>query len=424
MNAAAGLDGKRELHVNGYDLFVGIDWGTQTHAICVMGSAGEVIAEREVEHRGDAVLALAGWLAGLGGGASRSAVAIEVPRGALVEALLERGLHVYSLNPKQLDRFRDRHSVAGAKDDRRDAYVLADSLRTDLKCFRRVATDDPLIIQIRELSRAQAEIDADLRRQANRLRDQVLRAWPELLRLCDGADEPWFWASVEMMAARKPIRAGAVRVLLADHRIRRIGADELVAAMRATQLPLAAGTLDALISHIRLLLPQLRLLHQQTRRCDAQLCELLDELTEENKTEHRDVLVLQSLPGVGNKVAVTMLAEAAQPLAQRDYHALRTLGGCAPITKASGKRSGKRAPVVMRRACNERLREALFHWARVSVQRDPSTRQYYAALRQRGHGHARALRSVADRNLRTLAAMLRDQTEYDPERARTRSKAA
>jgi hypothetical protein len=29
--------------------------------------------------------------------------------------------------PKQLDRFRDRYSQAGAKDDRRDAFVLADS---------------------------------------------------------------------------------------------------------------------------------------------------------------------------------------------------------------------------------------------------------------------------------------------------------
>ena len=29
--------------------------------------------------------------------------------------LVERKLHVYYLNPKQLDRFRDRHSVAGAK---------------------------------------------------------------------------------------------------------------------------------------------------------------------------------------------------------------------------------------------------------------------------------------------------------------------
>jgi hypothetical protein len=42
---------------------------------------------------------------------------------------------------KQLDRFRDRFTVAGAKDDRRDAHVMADSLRTDRHAFRRLVTD-------------------------------------------------------------------------------------------------------------------------------------------------------------------------------------------------------------------------------------------------------------------------------------------
>jgi hypothetical protein len=41
--------------------------------------------------------------------------------------LVERGFQVYAINPKQLDRFRDRYSMSGAKDDRRDAFVLADS---------------------------------------------------------------------------------------------------------------------------------------------------------------------------------------------------------------------------------------------------------------------------------------------------------
>jgi hypothetical protein len=58
------------------------------------------------------------------------AIAIEVPHGTLVEELLELGFSVCSINPKQLDRFRDRYFPAGAKDDGRDAFVLADSLRT------------------------------------------------------------------------------------------------------------------------------------------------------------------------------------------------------------------------------------------------------------------------------------------------------
>ena len=80
--------------------------------------------------------------------------------------------------------------------------------------------------------------------------------------------------------------------------------------------------------------------------------------------------------------------------------------------------TGKSVLVRMRYACNHRLRNALYHWGRVSAQHDPSTRRHYRALRQRGHGHARAIRGVIDRLLVVLMAMLRTGTTYDPARRR------
>ena len=38
---------------------------------------------------------------------------------------MERGFKVHAINPKQMDRFRDRFTLAGAKDDSRDAEVMA-----------------------------------------------------------------------------------------------------------------------------------------------------------------------------------------------------------------------------------------------------------------------------------------------------------
>ena len=90
------------------------------------------------------------------------AVAIEVPRGAVVDTLVERGFQVFAINPKQLDRFRDRHTVAGAKDDRRDAFVLEDSLRTDPQSFHRVYLEGPQQLVLRELSRAEEALLAEL----------------------------------------------------------------------------------------------------------------------------------------------------------------------------------------------------------------------------------------------------------------------
>jgi transposase len=112
-------------------------------------------------------------------------------------------------------------------------------------------------------------------------------------------------------------------------------------------------------------------------------------------------------------VAATMLTEATGPLADRDYGTLRAQAGIAPVTKRSGKRA---LFVHMRYACKRRLREALYHWSRTSIQHDGAARAYYDALRARGRGHARALRSVGDRWLRILIAMLRTRSLYDASR--------
>ena len=136
------------------------------------------------------------------------------------------------------------------------------------------------------------------------------------------------------------------------------------------------------------------------------------ESPEGQRHEQRDVEILRSLPGVGRIVLATLLAEASQPLRHRDYHALRTLSGVAPVTR----RSGKRCVVVMRQACHMRLRDAVYHWARVAVQHDPISRARYAELRKRGHSHGRALRSVGDRLLAVACAMLRTATSFDPSR--------
>ena len=124
-----------------------------------------------------------------------------------------------------------------------------------------------------------------------------------------------------------------------------------------------------------------------------------------------DAAILRSLPGVGTIVLATLLTEAGDPLARRDHAALRTLSGVAPVTK----RSGKTCIVVMRYAAQVRLRQAVFHWARVSIVHDPKSRSRYEALRARGHSYGRALRGVADRLLGVACVLLRRQVRFDPD---------
>ena len=391
--------------------FVGIDWGSQTHEVCIVDSAGHVHGRRQVEHTALALQKLVETLLAFADGTPATVgVAIEVPRGAVVELLVERGFEVYAINPKQLDRFRDRFTTAGAKDDQRDAHVLGDSLRTDPKAFRRVRLDHPLVIQLREWSRVDEDLGCEVVRLANQLRDLVYRSTPALLTVCPGADEAWFWTLIREAptpAAQRRLSVRRLERLLRDHHVRRVTAEQLRELLQHPVLYTAPGVVEAVAAHSQLIVPRLELVAKQRRDAAREMQRLLDALeTEESLTgdqrEHADVAIVRSMPGIGTRIAARMLAEASQPLVDRAYHSLRALMGLAPVTK----QSGRFRVVSMRYACNRRLRDAAYHWARIGMQNDAKSRAYYAALRARGHSHGRALRSVADRLLRVLCTLL------------------
>lgn len=402
-----------------YRYFVGIDWATRIHEVSIIDPQRNVLDSVQVEHSARGIADLVERLRKLSGGENEVvAIAIETPRGALVETLMERSFHVYSLNPKQSDRFRDRHNVAGAKDDRLDAFVLADSLRTDIQCFRRITTDNPLIIQLREVSRIDDELREELNRLSNRMREQLYRYFPQLLELSPSADDPWLWNLLEVASTpdeAKKLRLPRIERLLKESRIRRITADEVVAVLRTPSIYVAPGTVEAAAGHVAMLIPRIRIVDSQRKDCERRIQLLLEQIGAEesdlgNTNEHRDVGIILSLPGVGRKTAATVLAEANEAIRTRDLRALRAHSGIAPVTR----RSGTRKVVIMRQACNGRLRTALYHAARVNVQCDPVSKQLYSALRAKGHTHGRACRTIADRMLRILMAMLRDGTKYAP----------
>ena len=402
--------------------YLGIDWGSTEHRFCLLDRDGRVCDERAVAHTTvDVHAALQAIRVRAGVAAAEIAVGLEMPRGVLVDALLDQGFSVFALNPKQLDRFRDRFSAGGAKDDRRDAHVVGDALRTDRRAFRVVRADDPAIVPLRELSRMLDDLQVEAARVANRLREQLYRVHAPWLTLSPAANDPWLWAVLRETPhpdawAQLPRRR--IASILRAHRIRRLTPDEVVAALRQPRLAVAAGVPEAVALRIASLIPQLLLLHDQHATTERRIDRLLEtlaqpEVAEGQPTEHRDAEILQSLPGVGRVVAATMLTEASGPLADRDYSTLRAYTGAAPVTR----RSGKRAFLVrMRHACKARLRAALYHWCRTSIQHDRPARAYYEQLRARGHAHGRALRSVGDRWLRILIAMLTTRTLYDASR--------
>jgi hypothetical protein len=56
---------------------------------------------------------------------------------------------VFAVNPLQAARYRERHTVSGARSDRADAHTLADRVRTDSHQLRPVAGDSPQVEAIK-----------------------------------------------------------------------------------------------------------------------------------------------------------------------------------------------------------------------------------------------------------------------------------
>jgi hypothetical protein len=206
--------------------YAGVDWASESHHVFLTDRDGRKIGERLFKHGGEGLAEMAAWLMATSGAVepSQILVAIEVPHGPVVETLIELGFKVHALNPKQMDRFRDRFTLSGAKDDSRDAEVMASALRTDPHCFRLLTLADPTIIELREWSRITEDLGAERNRLTNRLREQLWRYFPAVLELEDDFGAPWLLDLCEIIPTPDKavrVRAATIAKLLKRNRIRR-----------------------------------------------------------------------------------------------------------------------------------------------------------------------------------------------------------
>lgn len=394
---------------------VGVDWGSRKHHVCLMDHRGKVVKQRAFDHDGSGLAAMNDWLLDRGRRpANLIKVAIEVPHGPVVETLMESGFPVHSINPMQLDRFRDRFSAAGAKDDRRDAKALASALRTDPDCLRPVQEPDDDVIEMRGAARARKELVEDRNGIANRIRQHLVDYYPQFLDATDGdVTTPWaieLWKRLPTPEKARRVRKSTLAKLLRKHRVRRVDADQLADRLKAQPIKRRNASVECARNRILSLLPILEQYNAQIDKARRQLQQTLQQAKESRRDDDElaDAVILDSIPGIGNHVLATLLTEAEQALNQRDHAALRCLAGVAPVTV----RSGNRKTVRQRRARNHRLADAVYHWARVAVQRDGECRARYDLARTRGKTHGHALRIVGDRLLRIACAMLQDRTLF------------
>lgn len=386
--------------------FVGLDWASQEHAVCVLDETARVHWQGRIEHSAAGLGELHRRLARVGPPAALP-VAIERPSGLVVDTLVDAGHPVVPIHPNALKASRPRSSAAGSKSDPGDAFILADLLRTDGHRFRPLEPLADATRALRALVRGRDDLVAQRVALANQLRALLERAWPGAAAIFAEVDSPIALAFL----SRSPTPQSAERLgeqrlarFLAQHAsCGRRAAAELLARLRAAP-PAHAGEVEAEASGelVRALVAVLSPLGAQIQQLSAAIAAVL--------AQHPDGPLLQSLPRSGTVNAAQILAELGDDRTRfPSDEQLAGEGGVAPVTRASGKHRA----VGFRWACNKRLRQALTTFADNSRHASPWAAAVYAAARRRGCDHPHAIRILARAWVRVLWRCWQDHRPYD-----------
>lgn len=387
-------------------LFAGIDWASQTHAICVVDDKSAITVRFEIPNTGTTFRGLIKRLTKLG----VEGVAIERCDGPLVEALLDAELPVFVITPRQVKGLRSRYTGSGAKSDAGDAYLLADVLRTDGHRLTALTQDSDATHVLRSLSRTRKQLVEARVGLVNQLRAELERCFPGAIGLFARLDSDVTIAFLR----RYPTQHAAARLTQARFAafLRRIAycgrkpLEELYARVfEAPPAGLSSEEADGHAVCVHALLKAVEAVRNQERELEAEIIERLDA--------HADAHIFTTLPKAGHGVrAAALLAEIGDVRARfPDEESLAALAGVAPLTRASGKYHA----VGFRWAADKKLRNALIDFADDSRHVSPWAAKIYNDAIARNKRHPHAVRILARAWVRVIWRCWQDHTSYNPQ---------
>jgi transposase len=389
------------------EILCGIDWASDHHDVALIDPEGTKLGRRRISHDAAGLGELVSLFAAHGGGPGTVKIAIETERGLLVASLRASGYAIYAINPKAVDRYRDRHHLARGKSDAADAMVLAHILRTDAHLHRPLAADSPQARAIEVLARAHQDLTWSRQHEVNRLRSLLAGYYPAALAAF--GDLTTRTALTVLAAAPTPAQAtrlGTEDLLdllsTAGRGRRRSEAARLAGVFAAAQMrqppqveAAMGAAATAITGTIAAMNTGLAALQQQIDR---------------NFKQHPDAAIYHSMPALGSVLSARVLGEFGDdPTRWPDPASRRAYAGSAPITRESGK---KRL-VLARYIRNRRLFDAVRWWAFAALSVSPGARAYYDQRRAAGDNHEAALRRLASKLIGQLHHCLAHHVLYD-----------
>ena len=381
----------------------GVDWAKDDHAVCIVGTQGEALQRFMATHDRSGLKDMVRRLLRAG----VDEVGIERPDGPVVDALLAAGLTVLVIPPGQVKNLRSRYGSAGNKDDRFDAYVLADVVRTDRRRLRPLERDTVATTALRTTVRARRDMVVHRVATANQLRAHLQIVFPAAVGLFDAIDSEVSLRFLERFSTQgqadwlSPKRLGSWLASIGYSG----GTDPEVLFARICAAPRGTTGADATI-HVattHAYIAVLRTLSTQIRTLAASIAEQLDV--------HPDAKIFTSLPRSGSVRAARLLAEIGDARGRfPTASSLACLAGVAPSTRQSGKVKA----VTFRWGADKELRDALCDFAGDSRHSNPWAADLYAKARAKQHDHPHAVRILARAWVNVIWRCWQDHTVYNP----------
>lgn len=387
-------------------LYVGIDWAEGEHQVCIANDEG-TIEEFSVPNSQEGLVVVLAKVASLEAEKDRVFFALETQHGPFVGGILDAGYTVYAINPKAVERYRDRFRLAGTKSDKLDAMALAGLLRTDRNAYRPIEPDSDLARELRFLTRDYANLEKTQTMLVNQLRAALQLYFPVMLECFSDLKSPTALGFLRCFptperASKASIRAIAGTLRQYRHPMPEAKAEAIYNALQKPSFNIDPVVVRTKSRLVLCLVTQLQDLHEQMLAYLREIKALLKK--------HPDVELFLSLPGAGPYLAARIVAELGDSRARfPNARVVQATAGTAPVTK----RSGKSKTVVFRRACVKPFRETMYWFAFSSIRWCPWAERYYRAKRAAGKRHPEALRALGNVWLKIIFAMWRNKTLYN-----------
>jgi transposase len=388
--------------------YLGLDWADEIHAIWVVDEKGSKVWAGKVKQTPEDLAEFGRRLYEWQSNGITVWAALEKPEGRIVDFLLNHTVSVYPLNPKAVDRARDRFRASSSKSDPFDARVIADFLRTDHGRLHPLLPNSPASQELKLLTSDYQRFVRQRTRLINQLTATLKEFNPRILEMFPDLNSPStldFLASYPAPVNLTNLTAPALRRFAREHRLHKETETRLWEQAKAPQLVIPPHVVRAKGRLVQALVAELRVVTKAVADYQSEIERFFASMPAAE--------IAKTLPASKSGVTVPTIWAEIGDVKERweSFRHLQAQAGTVPVTVSSGKHRESN----FRFACNKRLRHALNQYSFVSLHQSEWALNYYNQQKERGHSHYEALRALSAKWLKIIFVIWSREVPYSEE---------